>query len=103
MADEPVLHVMRARLDDLDTVLALLEDARRWLMYKGFGAQWPHAHPGGVFAERIDRGEQYIARYKEPIVGVFSLMWSDAEVWGYVPDDAGYVHALAVRRAEAGQ
>jgi ribosomal protein S18 acetylase RimI-like enzyme len=31
------------------------------------------------------------------------LQWSDEEVWGEVPDDAGYVHGLAIRRGEAGK
>jgi len=35
-------------------------------------------------------------------VGTFALQWSDTETWGEVPDGAGYVRGLAVRRVFAG-
>jgi ribosomal protein S18 acetylase RimI-like enzyme len=31
------------------------------------------------------------------------LLWSDPLVWRDVPEDAGYVHSLAIRRAYAGR
>ena len=32
-----------------------------------------------------------------------TLTWADPHVWGEQPDDAGYVHGLAIRRDAAGQ
>jgi protein-tyrosine phosphatase len=35
-------------------------------------------------------------------VATLALKWNDPTFWGDRPADAGYVHALAVRRAHAG-
>jgi ribosomal protein S18 acetylase RimI-like enzyme len=40
----------------------------------------------------------YLAELAGYPVGTFALQWSDEETWGDVPDDAGYVHGLAIRR-----
>ena len=45
----------------------------------------------------------YLALLADQAVGTFALQWSDQETWGRVPDDAGYVHGLAVRRDFAGR
>lgn len=44
----------------------------------------------------------YLARLAGRTFGTFALQWSDEEVWGDVPEDAGYVQGLAVRRDFAG-
>ncbi len=103
MTYQPSLQILRAQPDDLDDILALLEEARQWLIHKGLGEQWPMPHPRTVFAGRIDRGEEYVARHEYQLAGVFSLLWDDPAVWGDRPHDAGYVHGLAVHRSAAGQ
>ena len=50
----------------------------------------------------IEGGEMYLAVLDGQPVGTFALQWSDRETWGDVPDDAGYVHGLAIRRDFAG-
>jgi ribosomal protein S18 acetylase RimI-like enzyme len=45
----------------------------------------------------------YLARLAGQTFGTFALQWSDEEVWGDVPEDAGYVHGLAIRRHFAGE
>jgi protein-tyrosine phosphatase len=50
----------------------------------------------------LERGEFYLARVDGEAVGTVALLWQDAAFWGERPPDAGYVHALAVRRAHAG-
>lgn len=84
-------------------VLEILDEARQWLLGKGIAEQWPAPAPPSVFADRIARGEVYLARRAGQPVGTFSLLWSDPAVWDDAPDDAGYVHGLAVRRSAAGQ
>jgi ribosomal protein S18 acetylase RimI-like enzyme len=55
-------------------------------------------------AHRRPHGERRdvpgLARRKA--IEIFALQWSDRETWGNVPDDAGYVHGLAIRRDFAG-
>ncbi len=45
----------------------------------------------------------YLALLAGQAVGTFALQWADEETWGSLPDDAGYVHGLAVRRDFAGR
>jgi len=40
----------------------------------------------------------YGARLGGETFGTLALQWSDAEVWGDVHEDAGYVHGLAIKR-----
>jgi len=54
-------------------------------------------------AAKIGRGQMYLARLSGQTFGTFALQWSDEEVWGDVPEDAGYVHGLAIRRRFAGE
>lgn len=103
-AGTPV-HLQWAGKDDLNTVLDILEDARQWLLSRGITEQWPAPMPPAVFAERIARGEVYLAYLDEgaEAAGTFCLLRSDDRVWGDLPGDAAYVHGLAVRRTCAGR
>ena len=64
---------------------------------------WPEEFPRGPYEESIAAGEVYLLRRGGAPVGMLLLQWSDRELWGDVPEDAGYVHKLAVRRAYAGE
>lgn len=97
------LDVVPARPADLEEVLAILEEARQWLFAKGITEQWPRPVPPEAIASRIQRRETYLAYLEGKAVATFTLQWSDERTWGSVPEDAGYVHGLAVRRAFAGQ
>jgi ribosomal protein S18 acetylase RimI-like enzyme len=92
-----------AQPGDAEAVAAIMEEAAAWLAARGID-QWrmdDWLRP--LIAERIGRGEVYLAcRGAEP-AATLTLQWSDEETWGPTPDDAGYVHSLAVRRAYGGQ
>ena len=99
------LEVVRAEPSDLDSVVSILEEVAQWIITKGID-QWPATLPGHWrqrIAESIQRKEVYLARLDGEPVGTLTLQWSDELVWGNVPDDAGYVHKLAIRRAVAGR
>ena len=59
--------------------------------------------PDGFSRERIavlmESGDMYLAVHDGRPAGTFTLQWSDRETWGDVPDDAGYIHGLAIRRS----
>lgn len=97
------LDVRKASAADQDAVLCILEDAARWLVRMGIEGWSPGSFSRGRILERIERGEMYIAELDGQPVGTFALQWSDEETWGSTPDDAGYVHGLAVRRDFAGR
>lgn len=31
-------------------------------------------------------------------IGTVTIQWSDEEIWGKMPNDAGYIHQMAIRR-----
>jgi ribosomal protein S18 acetylase RimI-like enzyme len=96
------LEVRRAEPEELETVVGILSECARWLLGRGI-RQWPDPFPAGRVAELLEGGAFHVARLDGEVVATFALLWSDPVFWGERPPDAGYVHAVAVRRAYAGQ
>jgi protein-tyrosine phosphatase len=84
-------------------VLLILDEAAAWLVSRGIGQWLPGSFSEVTFRERIKRREVYLLWRAEEAVGTLTLQWSDPFFWGEQPPDAGYVHALAVRRSFAGK
>lgn len=97
------VEVVRAEPADIEAVLSILEEAARWLAARGIDQWQPGSSPRERLANRIERGEVFLAVLEGRPVGNIFLQWSDEETWGDVPDDAGYVHGLAIRRGLAGR
>jgi GNAT superfamily N-acetyltransferase len=97
------IRVVQARASDLDTVLSILEGAAQWLVSRGIDQWQPGSFSRQRIADRIERGEMYLAELGGRPVGTLALQWSDEEVWGNVTKDAGYVHGIAIRRSLAGK
>jgi ribosomal protein S18 acetylase RimI-like enzyme len=96
------IEVLQAQPADFEDVMVILEEASQWLLSKGIN-QWPAgAFPKTYVANSIERGEFYLARRSGQAAGTIKLQWSDKMIWGDQPEDAGYVHHLAIRRAFAG-
>jgi ribosomal protein S18 acetylase RimI-like enzyme len=96
------LDVRRAGLADVDEIVAVLSEAARWLLSRGI-RQWPDPFPRERVERLVRRGDFYLARRGGEPVATLALQWSDPTFWGEQPDDAGYVHVLAVRRTQAGR
>jgi ribosomal protein S18 acetylase RimI-like enzyme len=105
--------IRRATPDDFGRVLAIVQDAARYLQdVKGMTMWRLYLTDEGVAHVRSrvngDVGtEVYLAvRDDDPNspLGAFSLQWSDPEIWGEQGDDglAGYVHMLNVHRSARG-
>ena len=97
------VEMVRAETSDLDTVLSILEEAACWLASRGIDQWRPGTFSRERIADRIGRGEVYLAALGGRAIGNVVLQWSDEETWGDVRDDAGYVHGLAIRREVAGR
>ena len=93
--------VRRAAPEEVDEIVAVLTEAALWLRARGI-EQWPDPFPRERVERLVRRGDFYLASLNGHSVGTLALLWSDPAVWGEQPDDAGYVHALAVRREHAG-
>ena len=96
------LEVREASTVDLDAIMSMLEEAARWMVRRGIEGWTPGALSRTRIAELIEAGEMYLAVLEGQPVGTFALQWEDRETWGQVPDDACYVHGLAIRREFAG-
>jgi len=97
------VKVVRAGPEDLQTVVVILDDAAKWLQGRGID-QWPFPFPRRHIQRRFQTAEVYLGMYEGQAIGTFSLHWSDQldQLWSDLPDEAGYLHGLAVRRAFAG-
>jgi ribosomal protein S18 acetylase RimI-like enzyme len=96
------LEIRVARIADLDTAMSILEEAARWMVRRGIEVWTPNSFSRRRIADLIESGEMFLAVLDGRPVGTFTLQWSDRETWGDVPDDAGYVHGLAINRNFAG-
>ncbi len=96
------ITIERATADDAEMLLAIHEDVARWLWDRGIH-QWElGTFPRAALDKWIAHGEVYVAWLGDQPVATLTLQWSDEQTWGAMPDDAGYVHGLAVRRAYGG-
>jgi ribosomal protein S18 acetylase RimI-like enzyme len=95
------VRVEQASAEELGEVVAVLSEAAAWLRARGI-EQWPHPFPADWVEPSIERGETYLAREGEAVIGTITLRWEDPVFWGEQPPVAGYVHAIAVRREFAG-
>jgi GNAT superfamily N-acetyltransferase len=96
------LEVRRAGVEDVDEIVGVLSEAAGWLLARGI-RQWPDPFPRERVSALVARGDFYLASLEGETVATLALMWSDPTFWGERPPEAGYVHALAVRPAHAGQ
>jgi ribosomal protein S18 acetylase RimI-like enzyme len=97
-----MLTMTPATAADTDSVIAVLMNAVQWLHSRGLPTWNPNTLPY-VMEPLIARGEVYLARINDQPVGTVTVQWSDPAFWGERPDDAGYIHKLAIMRSVAGQ
>jgi len=78
-------------------VLSVLADAAAWLRERGV-EQWPDRFPTEWVMPAIEAGETWLAEHDGQIAGTLVVQWDDPLFWAGYPNDAGYLHRLAVRR-----
>jgi GNAT superfamily N-acetyltransferase len=97
------LDIRLARPGDEIHLLALNDDADRWLVARGIVPGVPPKPLEEIFASRIARRVTYLAERSGEIIGSFTYEDEDDRLWHDLPASAGYVHGLVVRRDCAGQ
>jgi GNAT superfamily N-acetyltransferase len=95
--------IARATLAETDLLIAIHEEAARWLWGRGIRQWEPGTFPRDALIGCIERGEAYLARLDGGPVGMAILQEADEDTWGTRPDNAVYLHGLRVLRAFAGQ
>jgi protein-tyrosine phosphatase len=95
-------RIRRAGPADATSILAMREEAARWLLDRGI-QQW---RPGEITVDDVvgwmTKGRVYVAEADGALTGSVRLAWSDLAVWGRREPDAGYVQALVTARSAAG-
>lgn len=99
----PVLEISLAGSADRDAIVSILEEASEWLLSRGIRQWLPGSFTPELIEGRIACGELYLGRVDGEPAGTYTLLWSDPEIWGEQPSNAGYVHSLAAIRAHAGR
>jgi ribosomal protein S18 acetylase RimI-like enzyme len=90
------MKIRAARPHEIDVVLDVLADAASWLRKRGV-EQWPGRFERDWVLPAIERGETWLAERCGEVVGSLVVQWQDPLFWAGYPDDAGYLHRLAVR------
>lgn len=101
MSDASSVTVRRALPSDADAVVAVRDDAARWLLGRGI-RQWA---PGEVTGQHVlgwmTDGRLYVAEIDGRVVGSVRLAWSDPEVWpgsDETDEPVAYVQSLVASR-----
>lgn len=96
--------IVPAKMDDIDTVLAILDEAASWIIEQKLPSVWmPGRFSREAFLDEISSGEVHVGLVDEKPAGTITLQWSDLVFWGEQQPNSGYVHKLAVRPVYAGQ
>ncbi|MFK0222613.1 GNAT family N-acetyltransferase [Streptomyces vinaceus] len=92
----------RAVEKDAATLVALFDQAARWMRKHGIDQWKPGDKDAAHFLAKMREGEVWLAGDADGrIIGAYELWWSDEEAWGVQPPVAGYVHRLMVDRETA--
>lgn len=98
------LTVTLASQENVDTIVAIWDDADEWMRQRGISPEPPPVPLREIVAEQAADGTVYVGCVPgepEP-VGTFTLELEDDGVWADMPAEAAYLHGLAVRRDLAG-
>ncbi|MER7468310.1 GNAT family N-acetyltransferase [Streptomyces sp. NPDC097981] len=99
--DEGILF-RRAVEKDAGTLVALYDQAARWMQKHGIDQWKPGDKDAAHFLAKMREGEVWLAGDSDGrIIGAYELWFSDEEAWGVQPPVAGYVHRLMVERETA--
>jgi protein-tyrosine phosphatase len=97
------LLVRPATEEDADSIAAILTEATALKVSLG-DYSWDEGVWSAEEVKGMMKAEQmFVALLGGVAVGCFSLTWQDTEKWGTRPDDAGYLHKLALTSNVRGQ
>jgi len=92
----------------VDTVVRILDEAAGYSRALSGGGWRPgqfqeEMADGGLLAQAFERGDVHLAWDGDRPVATVTLQWMDELHWPGAPQDAGYVHRLAVARHAHGR
>ena len=96
------LTIRPAALEDCGAVSDILLEAASWLAQRGTPMWREDEVTADRIREEVVAGLFFLATSASKPVGTLKFQLTDPLFWPDVPDDAAYVHRLAVRRRFAG-
>jgi ribosomal protein S18 acetylase RimI-like enzyme len=101
-APDSTLTIGRAQPDDVDALVAIDASASERVRSLGYDPGAPPRPIREIVAERVARGELYLARREGKPASMVALQWDD-DLWRDAVGEAVYVHGLATHRDFAGE
>jgi protein-tyrosine phosphatase len=95
--------IEQARSCDVSTVMALRDDAARWLVGRGIEQWVPGELTVARFQRLITEASVWLMRHDDQIVGMVTVTWADPAIWDQREGQAGYIHTLVINRAFGGR
>ena len=97
-------HIRQATLPDVKTVAAILSEAAHWLQAVGMPMWRDNELIPAVIADEVNAGLFFLAENAGEPAGTVKFQLEDPLFWPDLPpNQAAYIHRLAVRRPYAGQ
>ncbi|GAB3764083.1 GNAT family N-acetyltransferase [Microlunatus parietis] len=90
----------RAQVVGLPEVVAILDEAARWLRGRGI-RQWPERFAPDLVRPAVEAGETWLVRVGDRSAATVTVDAADP-IWQDRPSAARYVHRMAVRRGYGG-
>ncbi|NCC67548.1 MAG: GNAT family N-acetyltransferase [Clostridia bacterium] len=88
------MAVRAAKKSDLDSIMAIIEDARRFMREKGVN-QWQNGRPGReLFESDIEADSCFVCAEGDAIAGVISIFSADEPSYCVVYDGKWLTHGL---------
>ncbi len=102
--------IRKAVIQDLETILSIYADARRFMEENGNPTQWQGGYPPQkTLEEDISRGRLYVYERDDDICGVFYYMIENDPTYAVIEDGSwlndepyGVVHRIAVKQGKRG-
>lgn len=89
---------------DIPVITDVLTDATQYKLKHADSSWGTEGWFQHEIQERMDDGNLfYLVKLNDEVVGTASLSWQDERNWGKQPDNAGYLHQLAVKDGYHGQ
>ncbi len=98
------LLIRQATINDAEAVSSVLQEAAAWLEQQGMPLWRNNELAVERIAADIETGIFFVAEFADEIVAVTQFQLTDKVVWpDALPDEAAYVHRLAIKRQYARQ
>jgi GNAT superfamily N-acetyltransferase len=97
------LQIRQATPQDAEVVADILREAARWLEQEGMPLWRESELQPATIVSDLDEGLFFLAKYSDHSAGTVKFQLTDSMFWpDALPQEAAYIHRLAVRRSYAG-